>query len=204
MTFIRDRCRNLKEMINRITLLLFIFTIFSCKNPNEKSDLQIYNQKSAELINQILKSEKIECSCLLEMPHRSLVEIMDISTPSRNNREDLKNALKITSDSIFEKQNELSKQFRIFSLNLYLNDMNLLNLSQLDSIQQNLGNQNYDEVLWKKCPSGILTISPPVFNDTYDMAVIEISSCSGGGVLGIYNLINGGWEYLSQIYVWLS
>jgi len=190
-------------MINSFKLLLIVLMLSSCKNPNEKSELQIYTEKSTELISQIIKSKEIECSCLLEMRHQSLVEIMSESRPSSNNRRELKKALKISSDSIFDKQNELSKQFRIFQLNLNF-DMELLNLSQLDSIHQNVGSQNYREVLWEKCPTGKLSISPPVFNETYDIAAIAVGGCPSGGELGIYNLINDEWTYIEHVYIWLS
>lgn len=190
-------------MTNRFTILLLVFVIFGCNNMTEKSDLVIYNQNSTELIRQILVNKEMDCSCFLETEHLSLLEIMSYSTPSSDNRKILKKALKITNDSIFDKQNELSKEFRIFKLNLNF-DITLLNLSQLASIRINSGNQKYSETLWEKCPSGMLTLSPPVFNETYDIAVIEVSNCISGGTLGIYNLINGKWEYITHIYVSLS
>jgi hypothetical protein len=187
-------------MISRFAFIFFIFIFFSCKNQTKKSDIEIYNQKSTELIQQILTREEIECSCLAEVEHKSLLEIIAAKTPRRNNRKDLKSALDIKDDSIFDKQNKLSKKFRIFKLNLKFG-LTLLDLNKLDSILINSGEKNHTKNLWEKCPLGIFSLSPPVFNETYDIAVIEVGSCISGSTLDLYHFINGRWVFIDFIYV---
>jgi hypothetical protein len=186
----------------RITIILLLLSILGCNKPIE-DDINIYNQKSTELINSILENNEADCNCLLEPPHQSLIEIAENERPAHNNKKDLLQALKLSNDSILDKQNNLSKRFRIDKLKLNFK-INLIKRSVFDSIFQTYGSQKGREILWEKCPSGFIYLSPPIFNDIYDIAVIEISSCSAGGSIRVYKYINGNWEYTDDIGIWIS
>ncbi|WP_034257678.1 hypothetical protein [Altibacter lentus] len=186
----------------RITILLSLILILGCNKPID-DDINNYNQKSTELVNSILKNNEPDCSCLLEPPHQSLLEIADNERPEHNNKKDLLEALELNNDSVLDKQDNLSKRFRIDELSLNYK-MDLIKRSEVDSIFQKNGSQKGREILWKKCPSGWLYLSPPIFNESYNIAVIEISICSPGGSISIYKFTNGNWEYVDSIGVWLS
>jgi hypothetical protein len=74
-----------------------------------------------------------------------------------------------------------------------------------DSIFQQNGGQKGREIIWSKYPSGWLYISPPIFNVTFDIAVIDVSYCnSPGGSQNIYKFINNKWVIQETISVWIS
>ena len=160
--------------------------------------MEIYNLNSTELINQILADR--DCSCLLEPHHQTLLEFKAGNTPSRDNKKDLLEALELTSNSIFNKQNKLTLEFRLDELNLNTK-MRLLKRVDFDSILKNNEIELGREILRSKCPSGMLSLSPPLFNETYNIAVISVSGCSSGGSMDIYKLNNGKWLLTKFIYV---
>jgi hypothetical protein len=154
--------------------------------------LNTYNQKSAELINQIFSDTKNDCSCLLEPAHQSTVEFMAEETPVRDNKKDLMKALELINDSVFEKQNELTQLFRIEKLNIK-SKMTFFKKADFDSIFENNKSEEARKIFWKKCPSGMLTLSPPIFNENYNIGVITVNGCFSGGSMSKYKLINGKW-----------
>ena len=155
-------------MTSKIILCIFIFFIFSCKNSTDDNNLNTYNQKSAELINQIFSDTENDCSCLLEPTHQSTVEFMAEETPVRDNKKDLMQALELINDSVFEKQNELTQLFRIEELNIK-SKMTFFKKANFDSIFENNKSEKARKIFWKKCPDGMLSLSPPIFNENYDL-----------------------------------
>ena len=178
--------------MSKITLCIFIFLIFSCKNSTDDINLNTYNRISAELINQIISETGNKCSCLLEPTHQSTVEFMEEETPARDNKKDLMQALELRNDSVFEKQNEVTQLFRIEELNVK-SKMTFLKKADFDSIFENNKSEKARKIFWKKCPDGMLTLSPPIFNENYDIGVITVNGCFSGGSMSKYKLIDGNW-----------
>lgn len=179
-------------MTSKIILCIFFFFIISCKNSTDVNNLNTYNQKSAELINQTFSEKEIDCSCLLEPKHQSTLEFMAEETPVRDNKKDLMQALELINDPFFEKQNKLTQLFRIEELNIKTK-MIFFKKADFDSILENNKSEKACEIFWKKCPDGILSLSPPIFNENYDIGVITINGCFSGGSMNKYKLIDGKW-----------
>ncbi|MBF4515840.1 hypothetical protein IRZ71_05780 [Flavobacterium sp. ANB] len=179
-------------------ILLIILTLNSCvKNKLEPKEL--YNLKANEIIFETLKENN--CNCLLEIPKQSLIEMSSYENPSYDIRNFLKNELKSKNNIDLDTLVSLSKNFTLNIDALEKNNVKIINLKDIPKFGDTIGNGNVEKNL-KMCPKGIINFNKPVFDKTYQKAVLDYSfafSCTKTYPLPIYQFKNGKWNRIKKI-----
>lgn len=184
--------------LNTIIVFLIITTLFSCKKEDK---LTIYQEKSNELINQILISNESECSCIIEPDNtQSTIQTISSDNPNRDYQKIFKRELAI-DDSFLKNSNELTK-FYTFDKSLNKNYKILKKEELFTLLKKYKGFEKLDEIT-KICPKGWFSFSPPIFNETFDKAIISYSFYPGGSLV-LFEFKNGKWEYVKIIEGWIS
>jgi hypothetical protein len=204
---IRNVSHHLKKTTFYISFIILILN-FSCKTDN-KTDLKkledLDAQKTTELITQILKEESngyLMSSCITEKPSA-------ISHPMVSNFNDyVKDNLNIRDTVHLKTQSRLYKTFKI-TADLVPNK-NILTQKQFEEFEQKSGNGGFRFWDWldSNCENGYSSISKPIFNETFDLAYVQIGTVCGGlcggGEERIYELINGKWIEKESLGSWES
>ena len=181
---------------------------FGCKTSNEydlKRLKELDSQKTKELIRQILKDENkgyLSSSCITEKSKAILKPMVT------NSDEYVKNNLKIRDTIHYELQKQLYKQFKL-TADLVL-EKNILTEKQLGIFKEKSKNGDFRfwEWLQTSCEDGFCSISKPIFNETFDLAYVQIGkvcgSYCGGGEERIYEFKNGKWIEKESLGTWVS
>ncbi len=198
---------HLKKIKVYISIIIFVLNI-SCTT-NHKTDVlkieELDRQKTTELIAQILKEEAqgyLISSCITEGV-RGIPIPMVLSF-----KDDIRHILKIKDSVHLNSQFRLYKKFKVTS-NLVPNK-NILTEKQFEEFERKYRKDGFSFWDWleKNCEKGYCSIGKPIFNETFDLAYIQIGrvcgpSC-GGGDERIYELINGKWKKKKTIGNWVS
>ena len=188
--------------LKRISLFFYFFFLISCKNNTETNIALEYQKKSNELITQIA-SEIEDCSCIIEPEkNKTLLQTLSEENPTQDYKKLMKDALNIKDDSLFNKLNNLTANYKI---DLSLNNQKYLLIEQieLESILQNHKEREKLNIMIKKCPKGWLNFSPPIFNKNFDKAVIPITNFPDGKLI-VYKYENGKWNRFKLLTNWIS
>ena len=181
---------------------------FGCKT-DKKTDLKksedFDTQKTTELIKQILKDENkgyLSSSCITEKPRAISYPIV------KDFDEYVKNHLNIKSTAHYKIQKQLYKQFKL-TTDLVV-DKNIITQEQFEKFEKKSKNDEFRFWDWldTNCENGYCSISKPIFNETYDLAYVQIGTVCGelcgGGEERIYELINGKWIEKESFGSWVS
>jgi hypothetical protein len=182
-------------MRNLLTYLLVLVTTITF---GQKEDLKyesnwkaINGKYTAELINQILEDEKdniLKSNCISNVP----IAISEIFT-KKELKEIAHKELNVKKSSHLRKQIKLYKQFQI---------------SQEIVPNKNIAEIGVFEVYPEGCETGYCSISKPIFNETYDLAFIQLgNSCGmtcGGGIDRIYFKVDGIWKIKKVMSTWVK
>ena len=200
-------CNGMNKMGYYISFLILFFN-FSCKTHN-KIDLKISkerdSQKTTELIIQILKEESndfLKSSCIVEKP----------ITPSHpifsDFNENVKKELNIKDTIHFNMQILLYKQFKLTSD--LVPEKNILTVNQLEKFERESENQG--SIFWEwlelNCKNGFCSISKPIFNETFNLAYVQLGIVYGelsiSGEERIYEFVNDKWIKKESIGSWAN
>jgi hypothetical protein len=184
--------------IKNIILIVVLTTLLSCKKEDK---LKVYQEKSNELINQILVNYESECSCIIEPDNtESTIQTISSDNPSRNYQKIIEKELSI--DSVFLKNSdELSKLYTLDKS--FDKNYKILKKKELFSLLIEFKGIDKLNKMIKICPKGWFNFSPPIFNETFDKAIISYSFHPGGS-MNLYEFKNGKWEFVKNIEVWIS
>lgn len=149
-----------------IILGISICITFSNCSKNQKDLKEVYNQKANELISQIIQDNN--CNCLLEIPTASLVEISLAENPSYDIRGFLAKELNASSKASLDSLVSISKDFRFNTETLQKNHVEIITIENLRALRT-----GKDTTLLKRCPKGILGFRKPVFDKTFQKAVLD-------------------------------
>jgi len=194
---------NLRRYISISILLVLEIFCLGCTDSQKTKDSGFYAARSIELIEDIIKSYDYECSCILEPTNHSLLETLAIETPASNFNEEIIEALQIENDSVLMVQDKLSENFTIDRMSILPNSK-LIRRKEIDSLLRENYANDHREKLWEQCPDGWFSFSRPIFNENFNIAILNISFCSPGGSYAIYKLINDKWELRGRIISWIS
>ena len=181
---------------------------FSCKT-DSKTDFnnsdELDAQKTTELITQILQQESngyLMSSCITEKPRA-------VSHPMFSNFiEYIKDNLKIKDTIHLNSQSRLYNKFKI-TADLVPKKI-ILTKKQFEEFEQKSENGGFQFWDWldTNCENGYCSISKPIFNETFDLAYIQIATVCGrlcgSGEERIYELVNGKWIEKESFGNWIS
>lgn len=184
--------------LKNIILIALFTTLLSC---TKEDKLTAYQEKSNELINQILVNNESECSCIIEPDNNeSTIQTLSADNPKRDYKKIIVNELNI-NDAFLKNSNELSK---FYTLDESLNkNYKILKKEELFSLLKKYKGFDKLNELTKICPKGWFSFSPPIFNETFDKAIISYSFYPGGS-MNLYEFKNGKWEFVKIIEGWIS
>ncbi|UMB61196.1 hypothetical protein MHL31_03090 [Lutibacter sp. A80] len=162
-------------------------------------------QKTTELIKQILKDESkgyLISSCITEKPRA-------VSHPMVSDfNEYIKKNLKIKDTVHLNTQSRLYKRFKITSD--LVKNKNILTQKQFEKFEKKSksGEFQFWDLLNTNCKDGYCSISKPIFNETFDLAYVQIGTVCGwlcgGGEERIYEFVNGKWIEKESLGSWVS
>ena len=177
------------KILNYIFFLLLVtFTIYGCSKKEKPEN--VYNQKANEIILQVLTENN--CNCLLEIQNKTLIETSEGENPSYDIRSFLKSELRIVNNQELNNLVNLSKKFALNIEMLEKNNIKIINPNDIPK----LGINNVDaktEIILKMCPNNIINVNKPVFDKTYQKAVVDFGfafSCTKTYPLPIYQYKN--------------
>ena len=184
-------------------LIVFLILCIGCK---ERPELESIDQlKTAELISDLLESKSkylLSPSCISEEP-RAI---------SGHVNEDFKNYakehLKIVDTFHLNNQMRFRENFRISKK--IAGELKLLTKQNFEDLERLGTTAHFSFWSWldENCENGYLSISKPIFNETYDLAIVQIGTvcgklCGGGGTF-IYKFDNGTWKETEILSSWVS
>lgn len=162
-------------------------------------------QNTTELITQILKDESegyLQSSCITEKPKAN-------SHPMVSNFDEyVKKHLNIKDTIHYKLQSSLYKEFKLTSE--LVPDKNIITPKQFKEFEQKSENGGFRFWDWldENCENGYCSLSKPIFNETFDLAYVQIGTICGGlcggGEERIYELVNGKWIEKESIGGWVS
>ena len=198
----------MKKLFIYISFLYLILS-FGCKTKsyvdlNQKKKLD--EKYSTELITQVVEDEKesyLIADCISEEPR-----IVFYSMYSDTD-EYLKKLLKIKDVNHYNSQIKSFKDFKITSE--IVPNKNIMTQKQFADYEEKAEKEGINSMFWMKqdCAKGFCSISKPIFNETFNLAYIEVSKyCEGmfcsGGEARIYELVKGKWEIKKMLYNWIN
>ena len=193
-----------RNILRIVVLVTGLFIAFGCQESKNQPVVDTFTVKSSQLINQILlDKEFFDCSCFLGFPEQTLLELAELTYPESKIRTRSLDALEINDLNTLDSLDRLSRNLNVADLQLSF-DIDLLPRAMFDSILRKHGSVRGKEILWEKCPEGWLYMSRPVFNKDYTTAIIEVSVCSPGGSVKVYDLIDGNWVLRERLISWIS
>ncbi|MEX0997589.1 MAG: hypothetical protein WDZ45_11110 [Flavobacteriaceae bacterium] len=194
----------MKKNIVYILSLTFLLNL-GCKE-NTKTDSQnLDREKTNEILTQIINDSTdlyMDTNCISEK-NRLLYTIF---TTDLNNY--IKNQLGINEEEHLKNQMELFHNFR-FTENLTFGKQ-IITVLDFKEFENQAENGNYTFWTWldSNCENGYLSISKPVFNETFDKAFVIIGSICGGkcggGETRFYKFKNGKWKIEKTEFEWIS
>lgn len=198
---------------------IFVYIVFvsvylsSCsseieKETDHKSEVEIYNEKATEFIEQIL-SKSDECTCLVvSSSSKGIEDMIQIGIIKEKELHKIINQkLNFTSTIAFERALNISTNFQ-FKSSIINPKTKVLSRSTYDSLLVK-GSEDATKGLLKNrldvinamCPKTILTISEPIFDKTYTTAMVNMRNDRTCLVFPdcIYKRKDGIWE-LTLLY----
>lgn len=189
---------------------MFILLILNvcCKNEPKGSEDELNNldsTKTTELITQILKDEKdnyLSSTCVSEKPKAVLFPMVsDFDIYVKEN-------LNIVDSIHLREQMKLFSNFKLTKK--LVSDKRIITNSDFEEFekQSKLGNFKFWDWLNENCINGYCSISKPIFNETYDLAYVQIGTVCGdlcgGGVERVYEYKEGKWTEKENLGSWVS
>ena len=197
----------MKKTTFYISFIILILN-FSCKNEskfNLDKTADLDSKKTTELITQILKDEKenyLSVSCITEKPRA-------VSNPMASSFDEyVKENLGIKDSIHYKLQTESYNNF-IITKDL-VSDKNIITETQFEEFEKKskLGGFKFWKWIDENCKGGFCSISKPIFNETFDLAYVQIGTVCGGlcggGEERIYEYKNGKWTKKESLGSWVS
>ena len=177
-----------------IVFTFFICALFSNCNKKESTIAEIYNKKANELISQILKENN--SYCMLEISKKSMIEINNNENPEYNIRNFLLKELNIENN---KKLDNLVSESEKFDLDMEMVKKNNIKIVTRKDILDVLNGNNKN--ILQTCSTGIICFQKPIFDKTFEKAVIDISfafCCTKEYPLPVYEYKTGKWNRIKK------
>jgi len=162
-------------------------------------------QKTTELIKQILIDESegyLSSSCISEKPRAILHPMVS------DFDEYVKSLLNIKDTLHYKIQSRLYKKFKLTAD--LVPKKELLTQKQFEEFEKKSesGGFRFWEWLDTNCENGYCSLTKPIFNETFDLAYVQIGTVCGGlcggGEERIYERVNGKWIEKESLGSWVS
>lgn len=188
-------------------LLISIIIIYSCEEPTKVDNSTLYRKKADSLITQILSFTKKDstdfpiplayqnlCNCIYQISNESFVYRYESEMPRINIKK------QIIEDLKFENQKELDSVIKIsenytFDFSNLKEYFHIIEDNSFDTITNYKYLEKTKKIISEKCPLGVLSISKPIFNKNFNLAIIDIQSGFSclASPLSYYKLKNDKW-----------
>jgi len=186
-----------------IVSLILSFSMISCKKESGKDLSELYSEKSAELVNQIL-SENINCQCIVEPPPETFLEIIKHDMPEMHImfRKNTMAQLNMDQQSTLDSMLHLSNEFNLEKL-LVNTSIKFIDGEVFESINSMEELEKWNKMLADKCPENLCYITKPIFSEDFKLVLFDLGypnySCfpSTRKILKYYN---NKWD--SSDYTW--
>lgn len=190
-------------MIKRtLFFMLVAFLLISCKSEQQ---IDLDAQKTKELISQIMKTREgyiDTANCITEgSGSADIRSIEDMQYLAERH-------LGITDSLHLKNQLDLFQAFKITEE--YAGQLKIITDATFKELEERSqkGEVNFFDWLISNCTNGYWSIAKPIFNETYDLALVVDGSlcgplCGGGGTY-IYKLQDGQWVEFKIISSWVS
>lgn len=178
-----------------VSACIFILT-FGCSENNQKTRSEIYSEKTAELINDLLKEEENHiCDCILEPNNLSMAEIFKSEVPGFEFENYIIEKLSLNSvteiDSLYGFEEKLVLNFDLIS-----EGIKVVTLKEYDSIFNKYKFEEAMRVFDSTYPN-ICYFTKPIFDKNFENGLIKFGSggtCIWRPPSKVKN-VQGGWEY---------
>lgn len=178
-----------------------IFLFSNCKTETKETTSLTYQKKADELTSQII-SENEDCSCLIEIENKeSLLELLSAGDPSIDYKKNVKDALNFENDSLFNKMNEYTTNFKFDNTNI--KNLYLITNEELQLILKKYLGLEKLNYLATKCPKGWMSVSAPIFNVDFSLAIINIHIHPEGQLI-LFENNNGKWKRVKVLRQYIS
>lgn len=187
-----------------VILILSLLLLGSCHEKIKSSKSGVLEIRTNALITKILSGKNDDyldpnCKCIAENSKLIL-------NRSGSLKGFVKRNLQIKDTNHLNGQIELFRNFKISKT--ILPQWNILSEKEFDLYRISSSDSSIWESLLIDCPYGYYSITKPIFNESYDRAIVGFGSLCrrlcGGGVTRIYRLINSEWVIEKEISSWVS
>ncbi len=180
--------------------------LFSCRNHliDEKHD----DKETKKFIRQLIKKEKeiqqeksfINSICILEHPEwRSFDNEFKLK---------IQKELGIENKAFLELQIDLFNKFKITKE--LTPQKNIITDQEYIQFNESFNKNEFAYLDWldkMNCQQGFSSISKPLFNENYDLAIVRFEKiCEplcGGGLLALYEITKGKWKQKKILDSWI-
>ncbi|TCI90960.1 hypothetical protein [uncultured Tenacibaculum sp.] len=195
------------KAIKKENILFFVLILLSACH-NNLIDKDYDDKITKDFIKQLIESQEklyqersfIHSNCILEQPEWTLIDNEFTSI--------IQKELKIENKTFLEFQIDLLNDFKIVK-ELTPNKKIITDL-EYNKFNESFKENEFAYIDWldeMSCKEGFSSISKPIFNEKYNLAVIRYEKVCGplcgGGVIAIYELIKGKWQQKKIIDNWI-
>ncbi|MBX2828515.1 MAG: hypothetical protein KTR22_10135 [Flavobacteriaceae bacterium] len=173
----------MKRIVWNLFIIVLLLQLSGCERKPDKTPSQIYTEKTAELLNDILADGYHDCSCI-ELPrNESYIASMKREAPEIDMRPWIVNALQLESvaqvdslmghtETLLLTEDMLRHDVQLFSPGSYVGDIIVYG--------KDAAYQKWQE----RCPKGWRFLSKPFFEEGYTKAALSFNTPGGCLIMG--------------------
>ncbi|KJJ38568.1 hypothetical protein [Aequorivita vladivostokensis] len=162
------------KMDFRILSLLLLFNlIFGCGETKQKTRSEIYSEKTAELINDLLKEEENQiCDCILEPNNQSMAQIYKSEVPAFEFENYIIEKFKLETTAGIDSLYGINEKL-ILNPDLITGGIKFVTQKEYDSIYNKYDFEDAREVLNETYPN-LCYFTKPIFDRDFKNALFDI------------------------------
>ena len=194
-------------------LFILFLIICGCEKKTTIDSSNLYRKKADALINQILLPTEKDttdfptpvdyqnlCTCVYQMSNESFVYEYEAEMPNLNIKKVIIKDLKFKNERELDSVIKISKNYK-FDFSSLQEYLHIIDNETFDTITDVKYLEKTRKIIYKKCPLGVFSISKPIFNKSFELAIIDIQltglSCIPSP-LSYYKFKNSEWVDVNQ------